>query len=93
MGDSFLDSLAPFIIFRGHATQVRLPDVLSGYPLHRKTGKMDKKIPVRENIGNLEILPKHRENTGIWFAQVINSLILKAKYISKFTAKISQFIF
>ena len=27
-----------------------------------KTGKMaKKKIPVRENTGNLEILPKHRE--------------------------------
>ena len=26
-----------------------------------KTGKMVKKIPVRENTGNLEILPKHRE--------------------------------
>ena len=29
-----------------------------------KTGKMAKKIPVRENTGNLEILPKHRKNTG-----------------------------
>ena len=26
-----------------------------------KTGKMTQKIPVRENTGNLEILPKHRE--------------------------------
>ena len=26
-----------------------------------KTGKMTKKFPVRENTGNLEILPKHRE--------------------------------
>ena len=31
-----------------------------------KTGnfKWPKKIPVRENTGNFEILPKHRENTG-----------------------------
>ena len=29
----------------------------------RKQGKWTKKIPVRENTGNLEILPKHRENT------------------------------
>ena len=30
-----------------------------------KTGKMaTTKIPVRENTGKLEILPKHRENTG-----------------------------
>ena len=26
-----------------------------------KQGKWPKKIPVRENTGNLEILPKHRE--------------------------------
>ena len=29
-----------------------------------KQGKWQKKIPVRENTGNLEILHKHRENTG-----------------------------
>ena len=29
-----------------------------------KPGKWTKKIHVRENTGNLEILPKHRENTG-----------------------------
>ena len=29
-----------------------------------KQGKWLKKIPVRENTGNLEILPKDRENTG-----------------------------
>ena len=29
-----------------------------------ETGKMAKKIPVRENTGNLEMLPKLRENTG-----------------------------
>ena len=42
---------------------------------------MATKFPVRENTGNLEILPKHRENTGILFAQVVNSLILKVKDI------------
>ena len=26
-----------------------------------KTGKLEKKTPVRENTGNLEILPKHRQ--------------------------------
>ena len=40
---------------------------------------------------------KHREfgnftkTQGIWFAQVVNSLILKVKDISKFAAKISNF--
>ena len=29
-----------------------------------KTGKMAKKNPGRENTGNLDILLKHRENTG-----------------------------
>ena len=29
-----------------------------------KQGKWPKKFPVREKTGNLEILPKHRENTG-----------------------------
>ena len=29
-----------------------------------KQGKWQKKIPVRENTGIIEILPKHRENTG-----------------------------
>ena len=54
-----------------------------------KTGKMTKKIPVRENTGNLEILSKHREfclNTGktqgILVAQVVNVLILKLKDIA-----------
>ena len=41
----------------------------TGYPRHRENRENDsKKIPVRENTGNLEILPKHRENTGnfVW---------------------------
>ena len=35
---------------------------VAGYPLQRENRENDpKKIPVRENTGNLEILPKHRE--------------------------------
>ena len=45
-----------------------------------KQGKWPKKIPVRENTGNLEILSKHRAQ-GIWFAQAVKSLILKVKDI------------
>ena len=55
---------------------------------------MAKKIPVRENTGNLEILSKHREfclNTGktqgILLAQVVNVLILKVKDIAIVAAK------
>ena len=32
----------------------------AGYPLHRENRENGQKIPVRENTGNLEILPKHR---------------------------------
>ena len=53
-----------------------------------KTGKMAKKIPCQG---------KHRESgnfaktQGIWFAQVVNSLILKVKDVLIFAAKISIF--
>ena len=70
------------------------PNVHTGYPLHRENRETDqKKIPVREIQ---EILPKHREfgnfakTKGIVCAQVVNSLILKGKYISIFAAKISK---
>ena len=59
-----------------------------------KQGKWPKKIPVRENTGNLEILPKHREfgnfakTQGICFSQVVTSLILKVKDILIFATKI-----
>ena len=61
-----------------------------GFSLYRvptaqgKQGKWPKKFPARENTGNLEILSKHRkfcQNTGIFFAQVVNALILNLKYI------------
>ena len=55
-----------------------------------KQGKWQKDIPVRENTGNLEVFAKTQ---GIWFAQVVNSLILKVKDISIFTAKNLQFFF
>ena len=53
-----------------------------------KTGKMVKNIPCQG---------KHREfgnfakTQGIWFAQVVNSLILKVKDIAIFAAKFSSF--
>ena len=36
--------------------------ICTGYPRHRENGK--KKSLFRENTGNLEILSKHREDTG-----------------------------
>ena len=63
-----------------------------------KTGK--KKIPVRENTGNLESLSKHREfcqNTGktqgILLAHVVNALILKVKDILIFAVKKKSIFF
>ena len=56
-----------------------------------KQGQSHKKFPVRRNTGNLEILPKHRENTGNFFAQVVNSLILKVKESVIFVAEFSIF--
>ena len=51
-----------------------------------KEEKWPKRFPVRENreFGNC---PKTQ---GTWFAQVLNSLILKVKDISIFAAKISK---
>ena len=65
---------------------------MSGYPRHRENRENGGgKIVVRENTGNLEILPKHKETQGILFSQVVNSLILKVKDIAIFAAKIPIF--
>ena len=52
-----------------------------------KTRKMFFKKSVRENreFGNFA------KTQGIWFAQVVNSLILKVKDISIFASEISNF--
>ena len=51
-----------------------------------KQGKWSQKIPVRE-FGNFA------KTQGIWFAHVVNSLILKVKDISIFAVKIPFFFF
>ena len=51
----------------------------------RYTGKTAKINP-RMEFGNFA------KTQGIWFAQVVNSLILKVKDISIFVAKISKFV-
>ena len=53
-----------------------------------KTGKMAEKIPCQgkhREFGNFAI------TQGIWYAQVVISLILKVKDVSIFAAKISIF--
>ena len=55
-----------------------------------KTGKMAKRIPCQgkhRDFGNFA------KTQGIWFAQVVNSLILKVKDITEFAAEISKFFF
>ena len=60
---------------------------IQGTPAQGKQGKWPKNIPCQG---------KHREfgnfakTQGIWFAQVVNFLILKVKDISKFAATISK---
>ena len=52
---------------------------------------MAKKIPVRENTGNLEILPKHRENTGNLVCSGCKFPDSKGKDVLIFATKISIF--
>ena len=56
------------------------------HPLHRETGKMAQKNSCQEKHREFENVAKTH---GIWFAQVVNSLILKVKIniISIFAAK------
>ena len=59
----------------------------TGYPLHRENRENGpKKIPVRENTGNLEILTKHTE---FGLLNLLIPVILKEKDISIFATKIS----
>ena len=63
----------------------------SGYPLNRENWE---KVKKKKNCQG-----KHREfgnfakTQVIWFAQVVNSLILKVKDISIFAAKILSYFF
>ena len=69
-----------------HWTRV---ETCTGYPL-LKQGKKEK-WPKKFLSGKTEGIWKFSQNTGkiqgIWFAQVLNSLILKVKDISIFAAK------
>ena len=62
--------------------------IVTGYPLHRenrKNGKKNRCWGKHREIGNFA------KSQGIWFAQVVNSLILKVKDILIFATKISYF--
>ena len=62
--------------------------------MNRKNGENGQKNSL---LGKTQGISKFCLNTGktqgIWFAQVVNSLILKVKDISMFAAKISKFLF
>ena len=55
-----------------------------------KQGKWPKKIPCQGKHKEFGNFAKTQE---IWFAQVVNSLILKVKDVSIFAAKILNFFF
>ena len=63
----------------------------TGYPLHRENG------PKKSLLGKKQGICKFCQNTGkiqgIWFAQVVNSLIPKVKDISIFAVKIPNLFF
>ena len=59
---------------------------IAGYPLHRENRENGQKNPcqgIHRELGNFA------KTQGIWFTQLVNSLIVKIKDISKFAAKIS----
>ena len=59
---------------------------------NRENGKTNPSHCVRENTGNSEILPKHRETQGFFFLENIgNFLILKIKDIAIFATKSPNF--
>ena len=73
------------------AKELTFPDskyFIQGTHCTGKTGKVAKKIPCQGKLGEFGNFAKTQ---GIWFAEVVNSQILKVKYISIFAAKISNF--
>ena len=55
-----------------------------------KTGKIAQRIPCQGKHREFENCQNTGKTQGIWFAQVVKSLILKVKDILKIGAKISQ---
>ena len=65
---------------------------ISGYPLHRGNRKNAQKNSLSwKTQGIWKFCQNTGKTQGIWFAQVVNSLILKVKDISIFAVKISRF--
>ena len=63
----------------------------TGYPLHRENRENGQKKSLSGKTQGIWKFCQNTEKTqGIWFAQVVNSLILKVKDISLFAAKNSK---
>ena len=84
-----------YVIYLQKYTEERIQCVTSaGYPRHRENreNRRQKKVKGQKKVPQ----GKHREfgnfakTQGIWFAQVINSLILKVRDVSLFATKISN---
>ena len=64
----------------------------AGYPLHRENRENGQKNPCQEKQEIWKLCQNTGKTQGIWFAQLINSLILKVKDITIFAVKISKFL-
>ena len=71
------------------SSEVHFVIVIAVHPLHRENREngQKKKNPCQ---GKHRKFGNYSKTQGIWFAQVINSLILNVKDISLFAAKIPQ---
>ena len=66
--------------------------VSTGYPRHRENRENGRKNSLSgKTQGIWKICQNTRKTQGIWFAQVVISLILKVKDVLIFAAKISIF--
>ena len=75
---------------RGHCSYFIFWCILQGAHCTGKTGKPGKMAKKNPCQGKQREFGNFAKTQGIWFAQVVKSLILKVKDISKFAAKISQ---
>ena len=62
----------------------------AGYPLHRENRENG---PKKSLSGKTQGISEFGKTQGIWFAKVINSLILKVKDILIIAAKIPSFVY
>ena len=69
----------------GINVSIGVPTAVHSTGKHRESGNKQKNQGKHREFGNFA------KTQGIWYAQFVNSLILKVKYISIFAANISNF--